>query len=52
MTIKICQGCKQPIGHAPAVSFPAPNGATWYMHLHVRDCVRAMWAATKVRLAA
>ena len=50
--IKLCNNCKQPIVATPAVSFPAPNGATWHMHVHVRDCVRAMWAATKVRLAA
>lgn len=46
--LKICQGCKQPIGvGVPHESCLAPNGATWYLHLWIGDCVRALLAAQK-----
>lgn len=52
--LKICQGCKQPIvPGVPHEACAAPNGETWYLHLWIGDCVRALLAAQqKVKRAA
>lgn len=51
--MKICQGCKQPIAKGvPHEACQAPNGQTWYLHLWIGDCVRALLqAARKARAA-
>lgn len=41
----ICQTCKQPITGCAFTACVAPNGATWYLHYWLGDCVRALLAA-------
>ena len=51
--LRICQGCKQPIAPGvPIEACAAPGGQTWYLHLWIGDCVRALLAARKQRRAA
>ena len=51
--IRLCQGCKQPIAPTvPHEACQAPNGETWYLHVWIGDCVRALLAANKRRRAA
>ena len=51
--MKICQGYKQPIApNVPHEACPGVNGETWYLHVWIGDCVRAMLAAKKRARAA
>ena len=51
--MKICQGCKQQIRDGERYeASAAPNGATWYLHTWIGDCVRAMLARKKKARAA